>query len=107
MTLRPFGPSVTFTASASPLTPRRMACRDASPYVICFDMSASFPSGGLGRGGRGGADVLDGGEDLVFLHDQILEAVQFDLLSGVLAEEDGVARPHVERHAIAVVVDVA
>ena len=31
MTLRPFGPSVTLTASASPFTPRRMAWRDASP----------------------------------------------------------------------------
>jgi hypothetical protein len=30
-TLRPFGPSVTFTASASALTPRRIACRDCSP----------------------------------------------------------------------------
>ena len=30
-TLRPFGPRVTFTASASAFTPRRMACRDCSP----------------------------------------------------------------------------
>ena len=30
-TLRPFGPSVTFTASASWLTPRRIAARDSSP----------------------------------------------------------------------------
>ena len=30
-TLRPFGPSVTFTASASALTPRRIAWRDCSP----------------------------------------------------------------------------
>src|SRR5918994_1247122 len=35
-TLRPLGPSVTFTASARRLTPRRIACRDSSPYVICF-----------------------------------------------------------------------
>src|SRR6266404_5404873 len=38
MTLRPFGPRVTLTASANWLTPRRIACRDWSPYVICFAM---------------------------------------------------------------------
>ena len=37
-TLRPLGPSVTLTASASRLTPRRIAWRDSSPYVICFAM---------------------------------------------------------------------
>src|SRR5207247_6265794 len=35
-TLRPLGPSVTFTASARMLTPRRIACRDSSPCTICF-----------------------------------------------------------------------
>src|SRR4029077_95684 len=35
-TLRPLGPRVTFTASASWLTPRRIAWRDCSPYTICF-----------------------------------------------------------------------
>ena len=37
-TLRPLGPSVTLTASARRLTPRRMAWRESSPYVICFDI---------------------------------------------------------------------
>src|SRR5881628_2977336 len=35
-TLRHLGPSVTLTASASWLTPRRIAWRDCSPYTICF-----------------------------------------------------------------------
>src|SRR5271167_2713414 len=35
-TLRPLGPSVTFTASASWLTPRRIAWREFSLYTICF-----------------------------------------------------------------------
>src|SRR5262249_537097 len=35
-TFRPFGPSVIFTASASRLIPRRIACRDSSPWTICF-----------------------------------------------------------------------
>src|SRR6266853_4404372 len=38
-TWRPWGPSVTFTASASWLTPRRIACRAWSPYTICFAMT--------------------------------------------------------------------
>src|SRR5688572_32910649 len=38
-TFRPFGPRVTLTASASWLTPRSTACRDCSPYTICFAIS--------------------------------------------------------------------
>ena len=37
-TFLPLGPSVTLTASARRLTPRRIDCRDSSPYVICFAM---------------------------------------------------------------------
>jgi hypothetical protein len=50
MTLRPLGPRVTFTALARLLTPRRMPCREASPYTICFAihvlLSVSVPLGG-------------------------------------------------------------
>jgi hypothetical protein len=43
-TLRPLGPSVTFTASASLLTPRRIACRLSSPWTIIFAFAIfSFP----------------------------------------------------------------
>src|SRR5713101_1426242 len=81
-------------------------------------MSASLPGGGglgggrlggggLGGGGLGGAGLGGGalyrGEHVVFLHDQVLHAVQLDLLAGVLAEEDGVARFHVQLHPIALV----
>ncbi len=37
-TFLPRGPSVTRTASARRLTPRRIAWRESSPYVICFDI---------------------------------------------------------------------
>ena len=37
-TLRPLGPRVTFTASASWFTPARIIRRDVSPYTICFAM---------------------------------------------------------------------
>src|SRR6185369_1058073 len=35
-TLRPFGPRVIFTVSASLFTPRRIAARECAPKVICF-----------------------------------------------------------------------
>src|SRR5207344_1366215 len=68
------------------------------------DMSASLPGGGFycrrhGFDGLGGADCA---EDVVFFHNQVLHAVQRDLVAGVLAKEDGVARFHVERHPLAV-----
>src|SRR5580692_6098603 len=103
-TLRPFGPSVTFTASASWLTPRSTAWRDCSPYTICFAISLfscrADPSGSpilllfL---------VLDDGQDLVLAHDEVLFAVQLDLLTGVLAEEDEVAGLDVQRNPFPVV----
>src|SRR5882672_9766644 len=72
ITLRPLGPRVTFTASARLLTPRRIAWREASPYVISFAISTSLPAGA----GRGGARAVDRREHFVFLHDQVLHAVQ-------------------------------
>src|ERR1044071_7813234 len=41
-TLRPLGPRVTFTASARRFTPRRIAWRDSSPYVICLAIGNVF-----------------------------------------------------------------
>src|SRR3990170_8233711 len=48
-TFRPLGPSVTLTASARRLTPRRMDCRDSSPYVICFAIGLRTPRAFLKR----------------------------------------------------------
>src|SRR4029453_13330175 len=50
MTLRPRGPSVTLTALARLLTPRRIPCREASPYTICFAIGSFALSGGLDDG---------------------------------------------------------
>ena len=46
-------------------------------------------------------------EHVVFFHDQVLDAIELDLLAGVLAEQDGVAGLDVERHALAVLVGLA
>ena len=53
-TFRPWGPRVTLTASVRRLTPRRMAWRDSSPYVICFDMGCGlfFPVKRLSQHGQ-------------------------------------------------------
>src|SRR5256885_14542877 len=58
-TLRPFGPSVTLTASASLLTPRRTRWRASSPYRIIFAAIVLLLL------------LLDHGENFVFPHDQM------------------------------------
>src|SRR6266446_1262427 len=77
ITLRPFGPSVTFTAFARLLTPRRIAWRDASPYVICLAIISCLLLLLLGCVG-----AVEHPENFVFLHDQILHAIELDLLTG-------------------------
>src|SRR5713226_9511357 len=87
-TLRPLGPKVTFTTLASAFTPRRMACLESSPYTICFAIDVSLS--------------LQNSEHLVFAHQQVLIAVQLDLVARVFAEQNALAHLHVERHHFAV-----
>ena len=108
-TLRPLGPRVTFTASASWLTPRRMAWRDCSPYTICFAIDVLLNSQILRfyfldflR-----LAVVDDREDFVLAHDEVFLAIELDLLARVLAEQDEVAGLDVERDALAVVLRLA
>src|SRR5512143_2980493 len=83
-TLRPRGPSVTFTASARMLTPRRISAR--APSSKWISLAAMFVRSVL----------LDHAEDLVLAEDQVLDAVDLDLVAGVLAEEDAIPRLHIE-----------
>src|SRR5262249_11193447 len=119
-TLRPFGPSVTFTASASWLTPRSTAWRDCSRYTICFALSLfscslPLPPPRRRRAGEPGrlllllvaAAVFDDGEYLVFAHDEVFLTLELDLLAGVLAEQDQVAGLDVQRDPLAVVLRLA
>src|SRR4030095_14527103 len=84
-TFRPFGPSVTLTASARRLIPRSIDCRESSPYVICFAifLPASFNTIR--------ERLRQHRQHFVFAQDQDLLAVDLDLGPGVLAEEDLVA----------------
>src|ERR1700676_317669 len=51
--------------------------------------------------------ALDDGQHLVLAHDQVLLAIELDLLARVLAEEDQIARFDIEGHALALVVPLA
>src|SRR5438477_3921517 len=90
-TFRPRGPSVTVTASARTLTPRRTLVRASSPNRTIF--AAMAPSPPLG---------LDDAEDVLLAEDQVLLAVELDLGAGVLAEQHPVAGLHVEGQHLAV-----
>src|ERR1035437_1093139 len=97
-TLRPLGASVTLTASASWLTPRRMACRGFSAYTICFSITFRLLVCFLGRLGA----AFQNPEDLVLAHNQVLFVIQLDVAAGVLAEQDAVADLHVQGIYLAV-----
>src|SRR6185436_9905312 len=111
ITLRPRGPSVTFTALARLLTPRRMPCREASPYTICLAIGSLFLVGHGRRPLRSflrrRCVALDDRQRVVFAHDQVFLALELDLLPRVLAEQNQVALLDVERDAFAVVVHPA
>src|SRR5229473_2260420 len=93
-TLRPFGPSVTFTALARMSTPRSMRSR-ASPWnltSLAAIASLRSLSDFLLRG-----TTLDHAHDVGFLHDDEVLALELDLGARPLAEQHAVARLDVER----------
>src|SRR5215469_13187190 len=97
-TLRPRGPRVTVTASARTLTPRRTFARASSlNFTIFAGMSLllSYASSGL-----------DDAEDVFLTQDEVLLAIDLDLRSRVLPEQDAVARLDVERDDLAIVVQL-
>src|SRR3954453_2886964 len=111
-TLRPFGPSVTFTASARTSTPRIIRSRAFAPNLTSFAVISDFllvvVFGGRALGGplrRGGAfkDAPDGG----LLHDQELLTIELHLGARPLAEQDAIARLHIQRVQLALVVQRA
>src|SRR4051812_25337172 len=119
-TLRPLGPSVTFTASARMSTPRSMRRRASPPSrtslaAICVSFSfqsirastnqsiraSTKPSRLRPTGWRGaGRLAFDDAHDVGLLHDQELLAVELDLGAGPLAEQDAITGLHVRRHQL-------
>src|SRR6266508_408415 len=94
-TLRPFGPSVVFTALAMMSTPALSDLRASSVNVSCFGMFSPSPLG------------LDEGEDVVLVHQQVLLVVDLELGPGVLLVEDAVAELQRHLDLVAVLVQPA
>src|SRR4029079_3624969 len=89
ITFRPRGPSVTLTALAKLFTPRRIPCREASPYTICFAIRLS----------RFLLACFDDRQHFVLAHDEVLLTINVDVLTRILAEQDYIARLYIERDA--------
>src|SRR5215218_7650060 len=127
-TLRPRGPSVTLTASASLSTPRSRARRASSLNLMILAMpdlskeckgvgrrpprdprSSGRPGRSVSAGGAGGRvrSLLHDGEQVAGGEHEVLLAAVLDLGAAVLRVDDHVADVHVERDAVAVVVDAA
>src|SRR2546425_11801205 len=85
-TLRPLGPSVTFTALARVSTPRSILSRASPPNRTSF-AAISIHSWFISSG--------DHAHDVGLLHDQELLAVEHDLGARPLAEQHAVAGLHV------------
>src|SRR5215203_5165581 len=111
-TLRPFGPSVTFTALASISTPRSIRSRASvenftslAAMVLCLRVCGIQTL----RGADEALDLLrhrllDDPHDVALLHDQQILAIDAHLGARPLAEQNAVARFHVERNDLAVLV---
>src|SRR5271169_5666725 len=93
-TLRPFGPSVTFTASARISTPRNMRSR-ASTANLTSLAAISVHSNGFNAGSG------DHAHDVGLLHDQEFLAVELDLGARPLAEQHLVAGLQIDRDQLA------
>src|SRR5215203_4324007 len=104
-TLRPLGPSVTLTASASVVTPLSILVRASVENLTSLAAIAAVSlvvllSGGLGLGGA----LVEHAHDVAFLHDQQLVAVELDLGAGPLAEQHAVADLDAHRRQLALLV---
>src|SRR6266404_1154277 len=120
-TLRPRGPSVTFTASASLYTPARIAWRDRSPCTtffaaIFFDLlNSQLVTTGYDRTflerlllstlrfSRSDEDA----KNFVFAHDQIVLTIDHNIRAAVLAEEHTISGLNVHWLPCAVLIDLA
>ena len=107
-TLRPLGPIVTLTASASLSMPRLSERRAVSSKMSCLDnVSVLLESLRLKSARRPRRSVLDDREDVLLADDEELLALDLELGPGVLGVEDLVALLDVHGLALAVLEDPA
>src|SRR5205085_8372304 len=95
-TFRPLGPSVTLTASASVLTPLRIASRARTSKRISLAIFVCLLE-----------LLLDDAEDVFLAHHEVLGSVDLDLGACVLREQHPVAGLDVDRPDLAVLEDLA
>src|SRR5579862_499577 len=107
-TLRPLGPSVTFTALARMSTPRNMRSRASTENLTSFAAIVCVPLMSiLGLARRSGGLLLrrgaafDDAHDVALLHDQEMLAVDLDFGARPFAEQHGVAVLQIDRDQLA------
>src|SRR5580700_6006497 len=110
-TLRPRGPSVTFTVSASLFTPRSSERRASSSNSRILGIEIPQPTVGTSAWAGGGAEpvacpagpralLVDDGEHVAGGEHQVLLARVLHLGAAVLAVQHYVADLHVDRHSL-------
>src|SRR6266516_2896844 len=100
-TLRPFGPSVTFTALARMSTPRSMRSRASVENFTSLAAIESYSDWNLLRLKSWRIALRDHAHDVGLLHDQEILAVDLHLGAGPLAEQHAVAGFQVDRDQLA------
>src|SRR5882724_919902 len=100
-TLRPFGPSVTFTALARMSTPRSMRSRASVENFTSLAAIESYSDWNLLRLKSWRVALGDHAHDVGLLHDQEILAVDLHLGAGPLAEQHAVAGLQVDRDQLA------
>src|SRR5690606_7867700 len=95
-TLRPLGPRVTLTASASVSTPRWMPSRASWSNAMSLAIRCDYPR-----------LLFDDREQVTSGQEKVLFAVVLQLGAAVLGEDDGVALLDVDSDALALLVGAA
>src|SRR5215471_7658944 len=100
-TLRPLGPSVTFTALLRMSTPRNILSRASTENLTSLAAIIVSPKQYQGVDASGGLllghALFDDAHDVALLHDQEIFAIDLDLGARPLAEQHAVADPDVDR----------
>src|SRR6202163_4101437 len=102
-TLRPLGPSVTFTALLRMSTPRSILSRASTENLTSLAAIVVSPNcvsariAGASRGLLLGDALFDDAHDVALLHDQEILAINLDLGAGPLAEQHPVDDREVDR----------
>src|SRR5437764_6145817 len=106
-TLRPLGPSVTFTALLRMSTPRNMRSRASTENFTSLAAILLLRYVRMRRRLRGllaGDRLIKHAHDVALLHDEVIDAVDLDLRAGPFSKQHAVASLQVDRYQLAVLV---